>query len=57
MQDLKEEAIAIIQTSKLLSQGDQKLFDLHVDYFIKNSNYASIILKQEIARIQALNMY
>ena len=57
MQDLKEEAIAIIQTSKLLSRGDQKLFDLHIDYFIKNSNYASIILKQEIARLQALNMY
>lgn len=57
MQDLKEEAIAIIQTSKLLSQGDQDLFKKHIEYFCLNSTYSQAIIQKEIARLQALNMY
>lgn len=57
MNDLTQEAIAIIQSCELLSSKNKYLFDLNLDYFLKNNQFAYDIIKKEVQRILKLNCY
>lgn len=51
-QELKEEAIAIIQAARMLSGGDSQLFKYNLEYYIQNSNFARQVITQAIKNAQ-----
>jgi hypothetical protein len=57
MQDITQEAIAIIESSKLLSGSSQDLFKVNLNYFINNNCYAPDIIKKEVERIIKIKQY
>ena len=57
MQDITQEAIAIIESSKLISGSSQDLFKVNLNYFLNNSIYAIDIIKKEVERLINLKQY
>ena len=55
-QDITQEAIAIIQSSKLLSQGDSRVFSYNLDFLINNSIYSRQEIKKEVDRLQSFKI-
>lgn len=55
-QDITQEAIAIIQASKLLSQGDSRLFNYNLDFLINNSIYSRQEIQKEVDRLQSFKI-
>ena len=55
MNNLTEEAIAIIQSCELLSSKNKYLFDLNLDYFLKNNQFAYDIIKKDNIPINSVH--